>query len=158
MIEEKQETSSLAQFLKKQGVSIKQTGSNGLMKLMTQTFKGMLQKIDLSMVEKITFNILKTKRKELPLFARIYIYINKKFVNQVAFMTDIKELQNIKQEMESGHRRMFCDLEKAMIKDIKNYVLMQSFENQHLLGGGRKTTKFQKQLEENLTVSMLPRT
>jgi hypothetical protein len=55
--------------------------------------------------------------------------------------------------MESGHRRLFCDLEKVMIKDIQQYVLLQSFENQHMLGGGRKTQRFQKQIEEKLNVN-----
>ena len=46
--------------------------------------------------------------------------------------------------MESGKKSIYCDLEREMIRDINNHVTKKSKENQHLLGGGRKTNKFEK--------------
>jgi hypothetical protein len=56
-------------------------GNNKFMRMITTSYKTMMNKIDHQMVEKLTLNILKTKRQELPFFSRVYIYINKKFIN-----------------------------------------------------------------------------
>lgn len=53
--------------------------------------------------------------------ARFYLWLKVKHINQILFITDIEEAQRVKKEMETGKRKIDCDLEKAMIKDIKRH-------------------------------------
>ena len=60
--------------------------------------------------------------------------------------------------MESGKRRIYSDLERAMLRDISAHIHLTIIENQHLLAGGRKTAKFHKKFEEKLHLKDMKRT
>jgi len=53
----------------------------------------------------------------------VSLYLNLKCerVNQILFINDVEEASIVKHDMESGKRRIFCDLEHVMLKDIKTF-------------------------------------
>ena len=59
--------------------------------------------------------------KKLPRFGRYYYDLKSKKINQIAFMTDVEELQITKKHMEEGKRKIPNQLEKIMMRDINIY-------------------------------------
>ena len=62
--------------------------------------------------------IFKLRKAELPLLARIYLYLKKKQVTQILFVNELDELSEINRDMQKGKRSIYCDLELIMKKDI----------------------------------------
>jgi len=65
----------------------------------------------------------------LPLFARWYLAIHKKYVNQALFIENINDATKIKSEASKGICRTNCDLKSIMKKEI-NLVIEQEIANE----------------------------
>lgn len=70
-------------------------------------------------------------KSTLPLFARWYLAINKKYVNQALFIENINDAEKIKSEAEKGICRTNCDLKSIMKKEI-NIFIEQEIDNELL--------------------------
>lgn len=57
-----------------------------------------------------------------------YLKLKTKHVNQIVFINDVGEAASVKEHMASGKRKINCDLEKVMMKDIDAFY--QRKENQ----------------------------
>lgn len=73
--------------------------------------------------------LLKDAKHYLPTLAIFYIWLKKNYINQILFITDIEEAQRVKKEMEKGKRKIYCDLELEMQKDINMHL--SRLENNH---------------------------
>jgi hypothetical protein len=67
-------------------------------------------------------NSYKKIKNSLPVLAKLYLWINKKFVNQAIFIESINEATKVKSEAMKGIRRTNCDLKSIMKKEINLQV------------------------------------
>jgi hypothetical protein len=92
-----------------------------------------MQKLRLLNEEDINYERKKKSYKKiksaLPLFARWYLAINKKYVNQALFIENINDANKIKGEASKGICRTNCDLKSIMKKEI-NLVIEQEIANE----------------------------
>ena len=67
-------------------------------------------------------NSYKKIKNELPLLAKWYLSINKRFVNMALFIQTINDASRIKLEAEKGIKRTSCDLKQTMKKEINIFI------------------------------------
>jgi hypothetical protein len=66
----------------------------------------------------------------LPIMARWYLSINKKYVNQVLFIQSVNEATKVKNQGSKGIIKTSCDLQNIMKKEI-NLFVDKEIENEY---------------------------
>lgn len=59
------------------------------------------------------------------MLAKWYLSLNKHYVNQTLFISNINDATKVRQEAEKGIRRTYCDLKLAMKKEIHIFIEKQ---------------------------------
>lgn len=52
------------------------------------------------------------------------MWLKNKKINQILYINEIEEASKVKKEMQSGKRKVMCDLEYEMLKDIRIFYEM----------------------------------
>lgn len=86
---------------------------------------------------------------------RWYLRLHKEHVNPIVFINDIETAQRIKELTSSGKRKIDCDLERIMMKDIDRFYQMR--KNNTLEKKIRRKIGIKLQ-EDEITLADMPRT
>lgn len=107
--------------------------------------------------KKISYKKIK---ESLPLLAKWYLSINKKYVNQALFIENVNDAKKIKDEASKGICRTNCDLKSIMKKEINLVIekeITKEYENEENDRKMHIITKKKKE-EDIITLNDLPET
>lgn len=85
-------------------------------------YQDLLKKDDLYFEKKAALKKMKT---QVGRCGSWYLRLHKQHVNPIVFINDIEEAQRIKDSTGQGKRKIDCDLERVMMKDIDRFYQMR---------------------------------